>query len=63
MFKRLQDMALAPICLTSSVYCIVVPMFVDPPITAPGLSSDDQNQAQIGVGGRGASQRGLVPVS
>jgi len=56
-------MALAPICLTSSVYCIFVPMFVDPPITAPGLSSDDQNQAQIGVGGRGASQRGLVQVS
>ncbi|MDH5727286.1 MAG: hypothetical protein OEY60_17640, partial [Nitrospira sp.] len=61
-FKRLQDMALARSCLTFWVYCIVVPMFVDPSITAPGLSSDDQNQTPVGEGG-GASRLGLAQVS
>lgn len=44
-------MALARSCLTFWVYCIVVPMFFDPPIVAPGLSSDDQNQIPVRVGG------------
>lgn len=43
-------MASATICLTLSVYCIIVSMCFDPPITTHGLSSDDQNQVQIGVG-------------
>lgn len=46
----------------SYISFIVLPMFFDPPITAPGLSSDDQNQAQVGDW-RGASRLGLVQVS
>jgi len=37
-------------------------MFFDPPITAAGLPSDDQNQAQVGEG-RGASRLGLGQAS
>ncbi|MDI3461826.1 MAG: hypothetical protein OJF50_000647 [Nitrospira sp.] len=37
-------------------------MFFDPPITASGLSSDDQNPAQV-RDWRGASRLGLVQVS
>lgn len=55
-------MAVARSCLTLWVCCIVVPMFVDPLITAPGLSSDDQNQTPVGEG-CGASRLGLVQVS
>jgi hypothetical protein len=55
-------MAVARSCLTFWVYCIVVPMFFDPPMTAPGLFSDDQNQVQVGEG-REASRPGLAPVS
>jgi hypothetical protein len=61
-FKRLQDMAVARSCLTFWVCCIVVPMFFDPPITVPGLSSDDQNQPPVGDG-REASRLGLAEVS
>jgi|CXWL01.1.fsa_nt_gi hypothetical protein len=55
-------MAVARSCLTLWVSCIVVPMFLDPPITIPGFSSDDQNQAPVGEGSW-ISRFGLVPVS
>lgn len=55
-------MAVALSCLTLWVYCIVVPMCIDLPITALGFSSDDQDQAQVDEG-RGASPLGLVQVS
>jgi hypothetical protein len=55
-------MAVARSCLTFWVCCIVVPMFFDPPITVPGLSSDDQNQPPVGDG-REASRLGLAEVS
>ena len=61
-FERLQDMALARSCLTFWVYCIVVPMCFDPPITALGLISQDPNQTPVGEG-RGASRLGLAQVS
>ena len=54
-------MAVARSCLTFWVCCIVGPMCFDPPITAPGLSSDDQNQTQGGVG-LGVSRLGLAQV-
>jgi hypothetical protein len=50
MFEMLQDMAFARSCLTLWVYYIVVPMFVDPPITTPGMISDDWNQTPVGEG-------------
>jgi hypothetical protein len=54
-------MAFARSCLTwGSLYRFF--MFFDPPITAPGLSSDDQSQTQVGDG-RGAPPLGLVQVS
>jgi hypothetical protein len=55
-------MAVTRSCLTFWVYCIVVPMCFDPPITAPGLSCDDQNQTPVGAG-RGASRLRLAQVS
>ncbi len=55
-------MAVARSCLTFWVSCIIVPMFVDPPITATGLSCDDQNQTPVGDG-RGASRLGLAQVN
>ena len=55
-------MAIARSCLTFWFCCIVVPMFLDPPITAPGRSFDDPNQTPVGEG-RGVSQLELVPVS
>jgi hypothetical protein len=54
-------MAFARSCLTFWVCCIVLPMSFDPPISAPGLSSDDQNQTQGGVG-LGVSRLGLAQV-
>ena len=44
------------------VYRILVRMFYEPPITGPGLPSDDQNQTPVGDGG-GASRLGLVQVT
>ncbi len=55
-------MALSRSCLTFWVCCIVVPMFVDLSITAPGLTSDDQNPTPVGEGG-GASRLELAQVS
>lgn len=52
-------MAVARSCLTFWVCCIVVRMVVDLPITAPGRSSDDQNQTLV-CEGCGASRLGLV---
>ncbi len=45
-------MAIARSCLTFWVYRILVPMFVDPPITGPRRSSEDENQTLVGEGGR-----------
>lgn len=52
-------MAFARSCLTFLLLCLC---FFSPPIAAPGLSSDDQNPAQVGDW-RGASRLGLVQVS
>lgn len=58
-FKSVQDMAFARNCLTFLVsFCLC--SFT--PITASGLSSDEQNQAQVGDW-HGASRLGLVQVS
>jgi hypothetical protein len=55
-------MAVARSCLTLWVYCIVVPMLFDLPITTPGMLSDDRNQAPVGEE-RGTSRLRLVQVS
>jgi len=52
-------MAVARSCLTCWVCRILVPMFVDPPITGPRRSSEDENQAPVGEGSW-ASRLGLV---
>ncbi len=55
-------MATARSCLTLWVYRILVPMFVDPPITGSRRPSEDENQAPVGEG-PGVFQLGLVQVS
>jgi hypothetical protein len=55
-------MAVARSCLTLWVYCIVVRMLFDPPMTAPGLSLNDQKRTQVGEGSW-MSQFGLVKVN
>lgn len=52
-------MAVARSCLTFWVYRILVPMFVDPPITGPRRSSENENQAPVGEGAE-VFQLGLV---